>query len=120
MGRVFDLGVPVRPQRTSWIAGPEVVLKELRASKWGFAMMMAMKRKKKQHLQNEDFEKLKQQGLTEKIAEDINLAALFLRRKLKWLRMLLSSELDATSKDVFENKPEYFDQWFFELSREAW
>jgi hypothetical protein len=61
---------------------------------------------------------LREKKLTDKFAESINLAALFIRRKLKWMRLMLFSKADSTSKDVFENKPEYFEKWFFGVSRE--
>jgi hypothetical protein len=100
-----------------WIAGPEIVLKELRAATWTFAMMLSAKKKKKE-MKSEDFRLLKEKQVTGRFAETINLAALFIRRKLKWMQLLLLTDIDSPSKDVFENKPEYFDKWFFDITRE--
>jgi hypothetical protein len=48
----------------------------------------------------------------------INLPALFIRRKLKWLGNLLHADVDTPSKDVIEEMPELVEKWFFGLSLE--
>ena len=53
-----------------------------------------------------------------KVAKLVNLPALMIRRKMKWLGQLLHEDVDVPSKDVLFSKKEWFLPWFFGLSWE--
>jgi hypothetical protein len=96
-----------------WIAGPEAVLREIRAVNSSFAWALTLRRKKA-----EDFKSEKNKKTMEIFSNMINLPALFIRRKLKWLGNLLHAEVDTPSRDVVAKMPEMVEKWFFGLSVE--
>jgi hypothetical protein len=96
-----------------WIAGPEAVLREIRAANSSFAWSLTLRRKN-----TEDFKSEKNKNAAETFANMINLPALFIRRKPKWLGQLLHADVDTPSKEVVEKTPELVEKWFFGLSVE--
>ena len=93
-----------------WLANPKIVISELRKRNWTFAWMLTHTRGQKK--MKDKVEKAK------KVAKLVNLPALMIRRKMKWLGQLLHEDVDVPSRDVLFSKKEWFLPWFFGLSWE--
>ena len=57
-------------------------------------------------------------GTVKKITKLINIPALAIRRKLKWIATLMHSKKDIPSKDVHFKMKEWFEPWLFGLTWE--